>query len=170
MLECIRALSSVNSFSLWFFEAISMEFINGCPWELLYGDDQVIIAKSVEELCWTLTFWKFKLENKGFRGNMKKTRVIFRGRNMETLINCSVWTCGVCRSGMRAMVQSNSVYCSGCKQWLHKKCSGIRGRLVEDKDFRCNRCCGFAKAVEEYLYDSVTVGYQYWRLQIHSAA
>ena len=54
------------------FEAISLNFINGCPWELLYGDDLVIIAESVEELCRKLTSWKAKLENKSLRVNMRK--------------------------------------------------------------------------------------------------
>ena len=72
------------------FEAISLKFIKVCPWELLYGDDLVIIAESVEELCPKLTSWKAKLENKVFRVNMKKIRVIFRSLNVETLINCGV--------------------------------------------------------------------------------
>ena len=72
------------------FEAISLKFIKGCPWELLYGDNLVIIAESAEELCRKLTSWKAKLENKFFRVNMKKIRVIFRSLNVETLINCGV--------------------------------------------------------------------------------
>ena len=71
-------------------EAISLAFINGCTWALLYGDDLVIIAVSVKELCQKLTSWKAKLENKFFRVNMKKIRVIFRSLNVETLINCGV--------------------------------------------------------------------------------
>ena len=54
-----------------------MEFTNGCPWELLYGDNLVIIAESVKELCQRLKAWKIKLENEGLRANMKKTRVMF---------------------------------------------------------------------------------------------
>ena len=33
------------------FEALSLEFRIGCPWELLYADYLVIIVESVEELC-----------------------------------------------------------------------------------------------------------------------
>ena len=71
-------------------EAISPKFINGCPWALLYGDNLMIIAESVEELCQKLTSWKAMLENKGLRVNMKKIRVKFRSLNVETLINCGV--------------------------------------------------------------------------------
>ena len=31
-------------------EALSQEFRTGCPWELLYADDLVIVAESLEEL------------------------------------------------------------------------------------------------------------------------
>ena len=65
MLEGIWALFSVYSFSSSFFEAISMEFTNGCPWELLYGDNLVIIAKSVKGLCQRLKAGKIKLEIEG---------------------------------------------------------------------------------------------------------
>ena len=35
-------------------EALSMEFRTGCPWELLYADDLLLIAESLEELTGTL--------------------------------------------------------------------------------------------------------------------
>ena len=31
-------------------EALSQEFRTGCPWELLYADDLVIIVETIEEL------------------------------------------------------------------------------------------------------------------------
>ena len=33
--------------------------------------------------------------------------------------------CGVCGKG----VQANSVQCTVCKKWIHKRCSGVRGDL-----------------------------------------
>ena len=47
--------------------------------------------------------------------------------------------CAVCRTG----VGSNSIFCNGCKHWVHKKCSGLK-RLTEDPDYRCIRCQGTA--------------------------
>ena len=92
---------------------------------------------------------------------MKKTRVMFRGIYMETLINCAVRTFGAGQSSL-----SNSVYCLRCLQWLHKKCCGIRSRPVEGVTGgvtgRGNRCCGFAKPIEEHSCDSITVGYTHW--------
>ena len=46
--------------------------------------------------------------------------------------------CAVCRTG----VGSNSIFCNGCKHWVHKKCSGVEMRLKKDPDYRCTRCQG----------------------------
>ena len=46
-------------------EALFMEFRTGCPWELLYADDLVIIAKTMEELTVKLKAWKEGMESKG---------------------------------------------------------------------------------------------------------
>ena len=95
-------------------EALSQEFRTGCPWELLYADDLVISAETIEELTQKLEVWRVNLENKGLRVNMKKTKIMFSGVNMDTLIDTGVWPCGVCRSG----VGRNSIFCSGCKHWV----------------------------------------------------
>ena len=39
-------------------EALSQEFRTGCPWELLYADDLVIVAESLEELTEKSRLWK----------------------------------------------------------------------------------------------------------------
>ena len=46
-------------------EALSREFHTAHPWELLYADDLVIIAKSVEELIEKLKKWKAAMEKRG---------------------------------------------------------------------------------------------------------
>ena len=47
------------------------------------------------------------------------------------------WPCGVC--GKR--VQANSLQCTVCKKWIHKRCSGVHGDLSRVADgFRCIRC------------------------------
>ena len=134
-------------------EALSQEFRTGSPWELLYADDLAIIAETIEELSQKLDAWKVNLEKKGLRVNMKKTKIMFSGVNMDTLIDTGANPCGVCRSG----VGKNSIFCPGCKHWVHK-CSGIRGRLVEDEDFQCNRCCGLARPIDGRPCDSITLG------------
>ena len=46
------------------------------------------------------------------------------------------YLCAVCRKG----VGNNSIYCKVCKLCVHKHCSGIKGRLKTDQEFKCNSC------------------------------
>lgn len=57
-------------------EALSKEFRVGCPWELLYADDLVIVAESLEELKQKLLLRKRELECKGLRINMGKSKIL----------------------------------------------------------------------------------------------
>ena len=50
----------------------------------------------------------------------------------------------VCQSGMGA----NSISCSQCKFWVHKKCSGIKGRLNVTPDCLCPRCLDQAHPID----------------------
>ena len=60
-------------------EALSREFHTGVPWELLYADDLVVIADSLEECISKLRVWKAGMESKGLRVNMKKTKFLISG-------------------------------------------------------------------------------------------
>jgi len=60
-------------------EAISREFRVALPWELLYADDLVVTAETEKDLIKRLSEWKNKLENRGMRVNMNKTKVIISG-------------------------------------------------------------------------------------------
>jgi len=47
------------------------------------------------------------------------------------------WPCGVC--GRR--VGSNSIQCSSCQKWVHKKCNGMKGSMYKVmKSFICRGC------------------------------
>ena len=35
------------------------------------------------------------------------------------------WPCGVCGRG----VDNNSIQCTNCKKWVHRKCSDIKGSM-----------------------------------------
>lgn len=54
---------------------------------------------------------------------MGKTKVI-SGKNLHLLKH----SCGVCCNG----VVRYSVFCTGCQLWIHKKCSGNKGKLTAD--------------------------------------
>ena len=42
--------------------------------------------------------------------------------------------------GGRKGVASNSILGVECLRWVHERCSGIKGKLKSNVDFRCRRC------------------------------
>ena len=125
-------------------EALSQEFCTGVPWELLYADDLAVAADSLDECISKLKAWKDGMEMKGLGVNMKKTKFMVSGPGLDLLRDSGTYPCAVCRSG----VGDNSIQCSECKLWVHKKCSGIRGKLVPDPDYICPRCQGLARLID----------------------
>ena len=134
-------------------EALSREFRCGVPWEDLYADDLVIIAESLEECVRRLLTWKEAMEEKGLRVNAGKTKIMICGTGLDLLQSSGEFPCAVCRTG----VGSNSIFCEGCKHWVHKKCSGLK-RLTEDPDYRCTRCKGTARLLDGRPQREVQVG------------
>ena len=66
-------------------EALSREFRRGAPWELLYADDLLIIADSLEECVARLKGSKDAMEKKGFRVNMSKTKSMILGVGLDKM-------------------------------------------------------------------------------------
>ena len=124
-------------------EALSSEFRCGVPWEDLYADNLVIIAESLEECVRRLLTWKDAMEEKGLRVNAGKTKIMICGTGLDLLQSSGEFPCAVCRTG----VGSNSIFCKGCKHWVHKKCSGLKC-LTEDPDYRCTQCKGTARPLD----------------------
>ena len=50
----------------------------------------------------------------------------------------------------------HSIFCKGCKHWVHK-CSGLK-RLTEDPYYRCTRCQGTARPLDDKSQREVQVG------------
>ena len=117
-------------------EALSREFRSG----VLYADDLVIIAESLEECVRRLLTWKEAMEKKGLRVNAGKTKTMTCGTGLDLLQSLGEFPCAICLTGM----DSNSIFCNGCKHWVHKKCSGLK-RLKKDPDYRCTWCQGTAR-------------------------
>ena len=105
------------------FEALLHEFRCGVPWEDLYADDLVVIAESLEECVRKLLTWTEAMEEKGQRVNAGKTKIMIYGMGLDLLESSGKFPCTVCRTG----VGSNCIFCKGCKHWVHKKCSGLKG-------------------------------------------
>ena len=123
-------------------EALSRGFRTGCPWKLLYVDDLMISAESMEKLLVKVQTWKSEMEKNGLHVNIRKTRIPVSGINSE---KSGKDPCSVCQTG----VCSNSIFCGGCKGWVHKKCSDIKRSLCADPKFRCARCLWIAQAIAE---------------------
>ena len=125
-------------------EALPREFRTGVPLELLYADDLAVIADTLDECITKLKAWKNGMENKGLRVNTKKTKFMISGAGLDVLCDSGAFPCAVCRSGVGA----NSISCSQCKLWVHKKCSGIKGRLNVTLDYVCPRCLDQVRPID----------------------
>ena len=134
-------------------EALSQEFRSGVPWEDLYADDLVIIAKLLEECVRRLLTWKEAMEKKGLRVNAGKTKIMICGTGLDLLQSSGKFPCPVCHTG----VGTNSIFCNGCKHWVNKKCSGLK-RLKKDPDCRCIRCQGTTRPLDGRRQKEVQVG------------
>ena len=117
-------------------EAFSREFREGLPMELLYADDLVLIAETKELLLEKVRKWKEGMEKKGLRVNAGKAKVMWCRLSMGQAEDSGEYPCGVCREG----VGNNSIFCVECRRWVHKRCSGISGKLKSNADFHCRRC------------------------------
>ena len=96
-------------------EALSREFRTGCPWELLYADDLMISAESMEELLVKVQTWKTEMEKKGLRVNMGKTKIMESGINLDVLKNLESTPEVSVSQDLVALMQSSVVVASaGC--------------------------------------------------------
>ena len=117
-------------------DVVTREIREGLPWELLYADDLVLIAESEDELKQKLKIWKDSMEAKGLKVNVTKTKVMICGGE-RVADETGRWPCGVCKKG----VGRNSIECTTCKKWIHRKCCGVKGSLEKVcSTFVCNKC------------------------------
>ena len=58
----------------------------------------------------------------GIEGKCRKDKVMICGTGLDLLQSSEEYPCAVCGTG----VGNNSIYCNGCKLWVHKKCSGLQ--------------------------------------------
>ena len=101
--------------------------------------------------------WKEAFESKGLKVNLRKTKVVVSGAEVEVSVS-KVDPCGIC--GKRVM--ANSVLCVKCGKWIHGRCAKVKrvtSRL--GRDFVCRRCKkqadGLVEPVEELCEEVETV-------------
>ena len=65
-------------------------------------------------------------------------------------------------------VGRNSILCTQCGKWIHKRCSGVKGSLEGCKNFKSGKCLNVVASVEmlDSMAESATVGFG--NLLIHS--
>ena len=136
-------------------EALSREFRCEVPWEDLYVDDLVIIAELLEECVRRLLTWKGAMEEKGLRVNAGKTKIMSCGMGLDLLQSSGEFPCAVCGQQQHGM-GSNSIFCKGCKHWVHKKCRRLK-HLTEDPDYRYTCCQGTARPIDSRPQSEVQV-------------
>jgi len=65
---------------------------------------------------------------------MNKNKVMISGERQKPVHKAARWPYGVCGRG----VDSNSIQCTTCQKFLHKKCSGIKESMYKVmKSFIC---------------------------------
>ena len=112
----------------------------------------MIRTGSKEELLVKVKTWKTEMEKKGLHVNLGKIIIIMEpGINLDVLKKSGKYPCSVCLTGVGS---TNAILCDGCKRWVHKKCSGIKGRLLPESA----RCLGTARAIDGRQSLEVEVG------------
>ena len=79
---------------------------------MLYADNLVIIAPTMEQVGRRVAEWRAILLDKGFKVKAGKYKVIVGSSGGNMIVNSGKWSCVVCGKG----VQANSVQCTVCKK------------------------------------------------------
>ena len=71
------------------------------PSELLYADDLVIMAPTMDQLGRRVADWRDSLLGKGLKVNAGKSKVMVGSSGGKTIVNSGKWPCGVCGKGVQ---------------------------------------------------------------------
>ena len=112
------------------------------PWELLYADHLVLIANTLDEFISKLRAWKAGMESKGLLVHMKKTKFLVLA--LALMSQSGKYPCVACLT----RVSNNSIECSQCKLWVHKRCNVITGCLVAGLNNIWLRCHEKARPID----------------------
>jgi len=117
-----------------------------------------VIAET-EDLIKRLNDWKNNVENRGMRVSMNKTKVMISGERQKPLQKAARWPCGVCGRG----VGSNSIQCTSCHKWVHKKCSDIKRSMYKVmRSFICRGCLTPVLSTDHTSVDIGALGDKLW--------
>ena len=125
----------------------------GVPWDMLYADDIVLTAETKEGVLEQFNEWKCAMESKGLKVNLSKTKILVSGKECESVVTSGEYPCGVCGRGVGA----NSVLCTECGKWVHKRCSGLQS-VTRARDYVCPACTRRGQGIPSQTDDSVVIG------------
>ena len=83
-------------------DVVSSEARSGLPSELLYADDLVSMAPTMEQLGKRVADWRASLLGKGLKVNAGKSKVMVGSSGGNMIVNSGKWPCGVCGKGVQA--------------------------------------------------------------------
>ena len=86
--------------------------------------------------------WNECLKDKGLKINEGKTKVMCEsfGTGKTQVVGNVKHPCSVCLKGVGVV---NSIRCTQCVQWVHARCSRVKGSLKKvESSFICRRCNG----------------------------
>ena len=85
-----------------------------CPWsycmQMIWFYWQSLLLEKIKK-------WRVGMEEKGLRVNVGKTKVMRCQEDAGQAVKTGRYLCGVCGRG----VGSNSIKCTSCDTWVHKK-------------------------------------------------
>ena len=99
----------------------------------------MLVGKCEEEMKEKLRKWNECLKDKGLKINEDKTKVICEsfGTGTTQVIGIVKHPCSVCLK----CVGVNSIRYTQCIQWVHTRCSRVKGSLKKvESSFICRRC------------------------------
>ena len=153
-------------------DVLSEDGRKGALYELLYADDLVLMAETMEELEAQFIRWKAAFGGKGLKVNLSKTKVMESSGGGGVVVLAKIDPCGVCSK----RAKGNCVRCMICKKWIHARCARVKrvsrrmngnfecrvcmnGGNVECKN-ASNGCLGDSETVNSYCYlgDNVNGG------------
>ena len=116
-------------------EVVTHNVREGLLWEMLYADDLVLVGK-YKELKEKLRKWNECLKDKSLKINEDKTKMMYESFGTDTtqVVGNVKHPFSVCLKG----VGVNSIRCTQCVQWVHARCSRVKGSLKKlENSFIC---------------------------------
>ena len=109
-----KAQYSAHCSSLFVLEALSREFHSKVPGKTSMPMT-LLSSLNHSRNVRRLLSWKEAMEEKGLTVNAGKMKIMTCGKDLDLLQSSGEFPCAVCRTG----VGSNSIFCNGCKHWVH---------------------------------------------------